>query len=79
MHDTRGQKTLNGIQMSTLWEDPVIIFEDNLTLSETPVTVLLCQQIFHCGAMANHVCDQSLYMKQMTNASSGQRLNGARW
>lgn len=79
MQDIRGQKTLNGIQMSTLLGGHIISLKENQILSGTPMRVALGQQIFHLAAMVNPVCDQSLYVKKITNASIGQRLMGTRW
>lgn len=76
MQDTRCDKTLNGIQRSILWGGPINRQKDSQSLCAAPTTVPLGQLIFQLGAMTNPVCQQRLYVKQMTNACSGQRFKG---
>lgn len=76
MQDTSLDQTRNSIPGIPLWGGPSSSLQDNQPHSRGQTTVPLVQQIFHSGAQAIPVCDQSLYLNQMTNAWSGQRLNG---
>lgn len=76
MQNIKCEETLDDIQMTTSCAGPIEIFTANQTCTGGPITVLGPLHIFCLGVIATPVGNQSLHLKQISNARNDQKLTG---